>query len=103
MTSTTRPAGTQQQAPAHRWWPLLVIASAHLMAILDTTIMFVARPSAQRAFSTRPRRTHRHTVARSTLGRAARAPACEGVRLQHRVLRPALVTVAMSPAAAPEG
>lgn len=49
MTSTTQAAGAQQQAPAHGWWPLLVIASAHLMAILDTTIMFVALPSAQHA------------------------------------------------------
>jgi EmrB/QacA subfamily drug resistance transporter len=29
------------------WWPLAVIASAHLMAILDTTVMFVALPSVQ--------------------------------------------------------
>src|ERR1700735_3257986 len=29
------------------WWPLAVIASAHLMAVLDTTIMFVALPSIQ--------------------------------------------------------
>jgi EmrB/QacA subfamily drug resistance transporter len=29
------------------WWPLVVIASAHLMAILDTTVMFVALPSVQ--------------------------------------------------------
>ena len=29
------------------WWPLVVIASAHLMAILDTTVMFVALPSIQ--------------------------------------------------------
>ncbi len=28
-------------------WPLAVIASAHLMAVLDTTIMFVALPSVQ--------------------------------------------------------
>ena len=34
---------------AHGWWPLAVIASAHLMAILDTTVMFVALPSAQHA------------------------------------------------------
>jgi EmrB/QacA subfamily drug resistance transporter len=32
-----------------RWWPLVVIAAAHLMVILDTTIMFVAMPSVQRA------------------------------------------------------
>jgi EmrB/QacA subfamily drug resistance transporter len=31
------------------WWPLAVIASAHLMAVLDTTVMFVALPSAQHA------------------------------------------------------
>ena len=49
MTSMARAAGAERQAPAHGWWPLLVIASAHLMAILDTTIMFVALPSAQRA------------------------------------------------------
>lgn len=33
------------------WWPLVVIASAHLMAILDTTVMFVALPSLQRGLS----------------------------------------------------
>jgi len=49
MTSTTQAADAERQAPAHGWWPLLVIASAHLMAILDTTIMFVALPSAQHA------------------------------------------------------
>ena len=31
------------------WWPLAVITAAHLMAILDTTVMFVALPSAQHA------------------------------------------------------
>jgi len=49
MTSTTQAADAERQAAAPGWWPLLVIASAHLMAILDTTIMFVALPSAQRA------------------------------------------------------
>ncbi len=34
-------------SPPRRWWPLAVIASAHLMAVLDTTIMFVALPSIQ--------------------------------------------------------
>jgi EmrB/QacA subfamily drug resistance transporter len=29
------------------WWPLAVIASAHLMAVLDTTVMFVALPTIQ--------------------------------------------------------
>ncbi|HVX23370.1 MAG TPA: MFS transporter [Acidimicrobiales bacterium] len=50
MTSTARAGKVEEQAPAHGWWPLVVIASAHLMAILDTTVMFVALPSAQRAF-----------------------------------------------------
>ncbi len=47
MTSTTPTADVEQQAPTHGWWPLVVIASAHLMAILDNTVMFVALPSAQ--------------------------------------------------------
>src|ERR1700727_2538730 len=34
---------------AQRWWPLALIAAAHLMAILDITVMFVALPSAQHA------------------------------------------------------
>jgi MFS family permease len=37
------PAASQRAG----WWPLVVIASAHLMAILDTTVMFVALPSIQ--------------------------------------------------------
>jgi EmrB/QacA subfamily drug resistance transporter len=47
VTSTTPTTDLEQQVSAHRWWPLVVIASAHLMAILDTTVMFVALPSAQ--------------------------------------------------------
>jgi EmrB/QacA subfamily drug resistance transporter len=35
--------------PMRRWWPLTVIAAAHLMAVLDITVMFVALPSAQHA------------------------------------------------------
>jgi MFS family permease len=31
------------------WRPLAVIASAHLMAVLDTIVVFVALPSAQHA------------------------------------------------------
>jgi EmrB/QacA subfamily drug resistance transporter len=37
------------QRQASRWWPLAVIAAAHLMAVLDITVMFVALPSAQHA------------------------------------------------------
>jgi EmrB/QacA subfamily drug resistance transporter len=37
------------EQPARRWWPLAVIAAAHLMAVLDITVMFVALPSAQHA------------------------------------------------------
>ena len=48
MTSTTQAADAERQAPGHDWWPLVVIASAHLMAVLDTTLMFVALPSIQR-------------------------------------------------------
>jgi EmrB/QacA subfamily drug resistance transporter len=44
MPVTTAPV----QETAHLdWWPLAVIGSAHLMAVLDTTIMFVALPSIQ--------------------------------------------------------
>src|ERR1700735_5001355 len=42
------PAQRVGEEPARRWWPLGVIAAAHLMAILDITVMFVALPSAQR-------------------------------------------------------
>jgi EmrB/QacA subfamily drug resistance transporter len=49
MTSS---APTARLAPATAgarpgWWPLAMISSAHLMAVLDTTIMFVALPSIQ--------------------------------------------------------
>src|SRR6202789_1917501 len=44
--SPTASIAPPQQKPG--WWPLVVIASAHLMAVLDTTIMFVALPSIQR-------------------------------------------------------
>jgi EmrB/QacA subfamily drug resistance transporter len=43
------PAQRVGEEPARRWWPLGVIAAAHLMAILDITVMFVALPSAQHA------------------------------------------------------
>ena len=41
-----RQAGEREARPG--WWPLAVIAAAHLMAVLDTTVMFVALPSVQR-------------------------------------------------------
>jgi EmrB/QacA subfamily drug resistance transporter len=40
--------GNRDGVAARGWWPLVVIASAHLMAVLDTTVMFVALPSVQR-------------------------------------------------------
>lgn len=43
------PARPTAEGPSRRWWPLGVIAAAHLMAILDITVMFVALPSAQHA------------------------------------------------------
>ena len=57
--SSTSPAASPVPAPVaasaaavaqkRGWGPLAVIASAHLMAVLDTTVMFVALPSAQHA------------------------------------------------------
>jgi EmrB/QacA subfamily drug resistance transporter len=44
-----RPASPADEPSARRWWPLGVIAAAHLMAVLDITVMFVALPSAQHA------------------------------------------------------
>ena len=49
MTSATRETDAGQRAPAYGWWPLVVISAAQLMAILDTTVMFVALPTAQYA------------------------------------------------------
>jgi EmrB/QacA subfamily drug resistance transporter len=49
MTNATTAADAEQRAPAYGWWPLVVISAAQLMAILDTTVMFVALPSAQHA------------------------------------------------------
>jgi EmrB/QacA subfamily drug resistance transporter len=49
MTSTTKAADREQRVSAHGWWPLVVICSAQLMAVLDTTVMFVALPSVQHA------------------------------------------------------
>ena len=46
---TTRPAKSASERSTRRWWPLGVIAAAHLMAVLDITVMFVALPSAQHA------------------------------------------------------
>src|SRR5580658_8365639 len=41
-------AASVEMPEKQNWWPLAVIASAHLMAVLDTTVMFVALPSIQR-------------------------------------------------------
>ncbi len=40
---------SRAERSASRWWPLGVLAAAHLMAIIDITVMFVALPSAQHA------------------------------------------------------
>ena len=47
MASVVTPAAGPDVQPQPGWWPLAVIASAHLMAVLDTTIVFVALPSIQ--------------------------------------------------------
>jgi MFS family permease len=45
--SASGPASLALPGRKRDWWPLAVIASAHLMAVLDTTIVFVALPSVQ--------------------------------------------------------
>ena len=48
MTLSPVTASAGLEAPQPRgWWPLAVIACAHLMAVIDTTVMFVALPSIQ--------------------------------------------------------
>ncbi len=50
MSLASPPASTEAgraQSQRAGWWPLVVIATAHLMAVLDTTVMFVALPSVQ--------------------------------------------------------
>lgn len=47
-TSPIRGPAALPRSQRAGWWPLAVIASAHLMAVLDTTVMFVALPSVQR-------------------------------------------------------
>src|SRR6201996_3092461 len=49
MASSNTPATGPDTEPRPGWWPLAIISSAHLMAVLDTTIMFVALPSIQHA------------------------------------------------------
>ncbi|HEY2280949.1 MAG TPA: MFS transporter [Streptosporangiaceae bacterium] len=49
MAPNVPPATGSDAQPRPGWWPLAVIASAHLMAVLDTTIVFVALPSIQHA------------------------------------------------------
>jgi EmrB/QacA subfamily drug resistance transporter len=47
-TAKTTMAPTTGPTRAH-WWTLLIIAGAQLMVVLDTTIMIIALPSAQRS------------------------------------------------------
>jgi len=49
VPATSSPASAARAGSGTGWWPLAVISAAHLMAILDTTVMFVALPSVQRA------------------------------------------------------
>src|SRR6202451_866598 len=43
------PTGTPSATSRAHWWILVVIAGAQLMVVLDTTIMIIALPSAQRS------------------------------------------------------
>jgi EmrB/QacA subfamily drug resistance transporter len=50
MSSVTPAAGPQQPAESdHRWLILVIVAIAQLMVVLDSTIVNIALPSAQRA------------------------------------------------------
>src|SRR5260370_16793359 len=50
MASVTRVAGSQRPAESdHRWLILVIVAIAQLMVVLDSTVVNIALPSAQRA------------------------------------------------------
>src|ERR1700689_4289921 len=50
MSSVTSVAGRQRPAEAdHRWLILVIVAIAQLMGVLDSTVVNIALPSAQRA------------------------------------------------------
>jgi MFS family permease len=49
LTENPASGALRGERSVSRWLPLSVIAAAHLMAILDITVMFVALPSAQHA------------------------------------------------------
>jgi MFS family permease len=48
IIATAKGSRTDEAMDRAGWWPLAVIATAHLMVILDTTVMFVALPSITR-------------------------------------------------------
>lgn len=49
MTAIANTAAPARGPTRAHWWTLVVIASAQLMVVLDTTIMIIALPSAQRS------------------------------------------------------
>ena len=51
MTATTKTGAAPLASGPTRahWWTLVIIAGAQLMVVLDTTIMIIALPSAQRS------------------------------------------------------
>jgi hypothetical protein len=52
MSSVTPAAGPQQPAESdHRWLILVIVAIAQLMVVLDSTIVNIALPSAQRSLA----------------------------------------------------
>jgi MFS family permease len=48
-TAKTRAAPLATGPTRAHWWTLVIIAGAQLMVVLDTTIMIIALPSAQRS------------------------------------------------------
>lgn len=63
MATTVTHTGALESPRDRRWWILAILSIAQLMAVLDTTVVNIALPSAQAAlhFSTADRRTRRRT------------------------------------------